>query len=66
MPFLAQRVSSINAISALCEKTDANVDEVAKAIGLDSRIGPKFLKSSVGFGGILFSKRHSQPSIHRS
>jgi UDPglucose 6-dehydrogenase len=54
--FLAQRVSSINAISALCENTDANVDEVAKAIGLDSRIGPKFLKSSVGFGGSCFQK----------
>ena len=54
--FLAQRVSSINAISDLCEKTDANVDEVAKAIGLDSRIGPKFLKSSVGFGGSCFQK----------
>jgi UDPglucose 6-dehydrogenase len=54
--FLAQRVSSINAISALCEKTDANVDEVAKAIGLDSRIGSKFLKSSVGFGGSCFQK----------
>ena len=54
--FLAQRVSSINAISALCEKTDANVDEVAKAIGLDSRIGPKFLKSSVGFRGSCFQK----------
>ena len=54
--FLAQRVSSINAISALCEKTDANVDEVAIAIGLDSRIGAKFLKSSVGFGGSCFQK----------
>lgn len=54
--FLAQRVSSINAISALCEKTDADVDEVAKAIGLDSRIGPKFLKASVGFGGSCFQK----------
>jgi len=54
--FLAQRVSSINAISALCEKTDANVDEVAKAIGQDSRIGPKFLKASVGFGGSCFQK----------
>src|SRR5690606_39251831 len=49
--FLAQRVSSINSISELCEKTGANVDEVAKAIGMDSRIGPKFLKASVGFGG---------------
>ena len=54
--FLAQRVSSINAISALCEKTDANVDEVAMAVGLDSRISPKFLKSSVGFGGSCFQK----------
>ncbi|GHC04922.1 UDP-glucose 6-dehydrogenase [Cerasicoccus arenae] len=54
--FLAQRVSSINAISALCEATEANVDEVARAIGTDSRIGPKFLKSSVGFGGSCFQK----------
>ena len=54
--FLAQRISSINAISALCEETGANVDEVANAIGTDSRIGPKFLKSSVGFGGSCFQK----------
>lgn len=54
--FLAQRVSSINAVSALCEKTGADVDEVARAIGTDSRIGPKFLKSSVGFGGSCFQK----------
>jgi UDPglucose 6-dehydrogenase len=54
--FLAQRVSSINAISQLCERTDANVDEVAKAIGMDSRIGKKFLKSSIGFGGSCFQK----------
>lgn len=54
--FLAQRVSSINAISELCEVTGANVDEVAKAIGMDSRIGPKFLKASVGFGGSCFQK----------
>jgi len=54
--FLAQRVSSINAISELCEKTEANVNEVAKAIGMDSRIGPKFLKASVGFGGSCFQK----------
>lgn len=54
--FLAQRVSSINAISALCEATGADVDEVAVAIGTDSRIGPKFLKSSVGFGGSCFQK----------
>jgi UDPglucose 6-dehydrogenase len=54
--FLAQRISSINAISALCQATDANVDEVAAAIGADSRIGPKFLKASVGFGGSCFQK----------
>ena len=53
---LAQRVSSINAISALCERTGADVDEVAHAIGMDSRIGPKFLKASVGFGGSCFQK----------
>lgn len=54
--FLAQRISSINAISALCEATGADVDEVAHAIGSDSRIGRKFLKSSVGFGGSCFQK----------
>jgi len=54
--FLAQRVSSINAISELCEVTGANVDEVARAIGHDSRIGSKFLKASVGFGGSCFQK----------
>jgi UDPglucose 6-dehydrogenase len=54
--FLAQRISSINAISALCEATGADVEEVAYAIGTDSRIGPKFLKSSVGFGGSCFQK----------
>ncbi|NPD46750.1 UDP-glucose 6-dehydrogenase [Lentimicrobium sp. S6] len=54
--FLAQRISSINAISALCEKTEADVNEVARAIGSDSRIGPKFLKASVGFGGSCFQK----------
>jgi UDPglucose 6-dehydrogenase len=54
--YLAQRVSSINAISELCEYTGADVDEVAKAIGMDSRIGPKFLKASVGFGGSCFQK----------
>jgi UDPglucose 6-dehydrogenase len=54
--FLAQRVSSINAMSALCEQTGADVDEVARAIGMDSRIGNKFLKSSVGFGGSCFQK----------
>ncbi len=54
--FLAQRVSSINSISALCEKTDANVQEVSRAIGFDTRIGSKFLNSSVGFGGSCFQK----------
>ena len=54
--FLAQRVSSINAISELCEVTGADVGEVSKAIGMDSRIGPKFLKASVGFGGSCFQK----------
>jgi len=54
--FLAQRISSINSISALCEATGANVNEVARAIGTDSRIGPKFLRASVGFGGSCFQK----------
>jgi UDPglucose 6-dehydrogenase len=54
--FLAQRISSINAISELCEKTEADVNEVARAIGMDSRIGTKFLKASVGFGGSCFQK----------
>ncbi len=54
--FLAQRISSINSISALCEATEADVDEVAYAIGTDSRIGPRFLKASVGFGGSCFRK----------
>ena len=54
--FLAQRISSINAMSELCEKTEADVDEVARAIGSDSRIGPKFLRASVGFGGSCFQK----------
>eukprot|EP00455_Lapot_gusevi_P013297 TRINITY_DN1644_c0_g3_i1.p1 TRINITY_DN1644_c0_g3~~TRINITY_DN1644_c0_g3_i1.p1 ORF type:complete len:482 (+),score=149.13 TRINITY_DN1644_c0_g3_i1:93-1538(+) len=54
--FLAQRISSINSISALCEKTGADVQEVAHALGTDSRIGPKFLNASVGFGGSCFQK----------
>ena len=54
--FLAQRISSINSISALCEKVDADVREVANAIGKDSRIGNKFLNASVGFGGSCFRK----------
>ena len=53
---LAQRISSINALSAICEATGANIDEVAHAIGYDSRIGPRFLRASVGFGGSCFQK----------
>jgi len=53
---LAQRVSSMNAISQLCEKTGADVTEVSRAIGADSRIGPKFLNASIGFGGSCFQK----------
>jgi len=54
--FLAQRISSINSISALCEHTGADVQEVARAVGMDSRIGDKFLNASVGFGGSCFQK----------
>ena len=54
--FLAQRISSINAISALCEKAEADVAEVSRAVGMDSRIGPKFLNASIGFGGSCFRK----------
>ena len=54
--FLAQRVSSINAIAGLCEATGADVDEVARVVGADSRIGPKFLKAGPGFGGSCFKK----------
>jgi len=54
--YLAQRVSSINSITALCEETDADVDEISRAIGSDPRIGNKFLKASVGFGGSCFQK----------
>lgn len=53
---LAQRISSINALSAICEATGADIDEVARACGMDSRIGNKFLKASVGFGGSCFRK----------
>jgi UDPglucose 6-dehydrogenase len=53
---LAQRISSINSLSALCEKTGADIEELSKAIGMDHRIGPKFLKASVGFGGSCFQK----------
>jgi len=54
--FLAQRVSSINSISALCEATGANVSEISRAVGMDDRIGKRFLQSSVGFGGSCFQK----------
>lgn len=54
--FLAQRISSINSISALCEKTDASIKEVARAVGMDSRVGPRFLNASIGFGGSCFKK----------
>ena len=54
--FLSQRISSINSITALCEKTEANITEVAKAVGMDSRVGNKFLHASVGFGGSCFKK----------
>lgn len=53
---LAQRISSVNALSAICEATGANIDEVAYAVGKDTRVGPKFLKASVGFGGSCFQK----------
>ena len=54
--FLAQRISSINSISALCEKTDADINDVARAVGFDNRIGTKFLNASIGFGGSCFKK----------
>merc|ERR1712048_864812 len=54
--FLAQRVSSINSVARLCESTGADVTEVARAIGTDARIGPKFLNASIGFGGSCFQK----------
>mgnify|MGYP000075000747 FL=1 len=63
---LAQRVSSINSLSALCEKTGANIDELSKAIGMDHRIGPHFLKASVGFGGSCFKKRHIKSGLSLS
>ena len=54
--FLLKRISSINSISALCEKTGADIEEISVAIGMDTRIGNKFLKASVGFGGSCFQK----------
>ena len=56
MPFWPRRISSINAISALCEKTEADITEVARAVGMDSRLGNKFLNASVGWGGSCFKK----------
>ena len=53
---LAQRISSVNSLSALCEKTGADIDELSRAMGMDQRIGPKFLQASVGFGGSCFQK----------
>ena len=53
---LAQRISSVNSLSALCEKTGADIDDLSKAMGMDQRIGPHFLKASVGFGGSCFKK----------
>lgn len=61
---LAQRISSINALSALCEATGADVDEVAYACGKDSRIGPKFLKASVGM--LLWQRCHTISQISDS
>lgn len=54
--FLAQRISSINSISSLCEETGADINEVSKSVGMDSRIGDKFLNASIGFGGSCFKK----------
>jgi len=53
---LAQRISSVNSISALCERTEADITEVSRAIGMDTRIGAKFLQASIGFGGSCFRK----------
>lgn len=54
--FLAQRITSINSFTAFCEKSGADIAEVAKAVGMDSRLGPKFLNASIGFGGSCFKK----------
>ena len=62
--FLAQRISSINSLSELCEETGADIEEVSKAIGMDSRIGSSFLKTSVGFGGSCFQKDILKLSIY--
>jgi len=62
--FLAQRISSVNAISALCEATKADVKEISRAIGMDTRIGAKFLNASVGFGGSCFKKRRFESGLY--
>ena len=62
--FLAQRISSINSIAALCEATGADVREVSRAIGTDSRIGSKFLDSGPGFGGSCFKKRYLESCLY--
>ena len=61
---LAQRISSINSLSAFCERTGADIIEVSKAVGMDKRIGREFLTPSVGFGGSCFQKRHTKPCIY--
>ena len=61
--FLAQRISSINSLSEICEETGADIEEVSTAIGMDSRIGSSFLKTSVGFGGSCF-QRYFKPGLH--
>lgn len=53
---LAQRISSMNSVSAICERTGADIDDVSRAVGMDPRLGPKFLKAGLGFGGSCFKK----------
>ena len=60
---LAQRISSINSLSAICEVTGADIGDVANAVGMDSRIGSKFLKAGPGFGGSCFKKRYTQSCL---
>ena len=62
--FLAQRISSINSVSAICESTGADVNEVALAVGADKRIGKYFLNSGPGFGGSCFKKRYLKFSLY--
>lgn len=60
---LAQRISSINSISALCEKTEADIQEVSRAVSMDSRIGSKFLRAGVGFGRLLLQKGYPESGL---